>query len=35
MTYIKPMISVYDKATLMQIEAQAKSKCCPTGKTNA
>ena len=33
--YEKPMITVYTKRDLEIIEAQAKSKCCPTGKTNS
>ncbi len=33
--YEKPVITVYTKAELEIIEAQAKSGCCPTGKVNA
>lgn len=33
--YEKPIITVYTKEELEIIEAQAKSKCCPSGKINA
>lgn len=34
MSYEKPVITVYDEATIVEIEAQAAS-CCRTGTINA